>query len=45
MYPIIEAPCQDGDEAQGDEYFGNVERTHMLPPALDYTSVLGQSKY
>jgi hypothetical protein len=37
VHPIVDAPCHDGDQAKGDQHFGDIERAHMHPPGSDYT--------
>jgi hypothetical protein len=45
VLPIVEAPRQDGDQAQGDQHFGNIEGAHKHSPDFDYTAAWMQSLY
>ena len=38
VLPIVEAPRQDGDQAQGNQNLGDIERAHGHPPGFDYTA-------
>ena len=43
VLPIVDSPSQDGDQAQGDQHFGNIQGAHMHPPGFDYTPAGMQS--
>ena len=45
VLPIVEAPRQDGDQPQSDQYFGNIQRAHWTSSRFRLYSSRGCKVY